>query len=54
MAEFFTRSGYSMPSTCAWSRTLADFNLATQQVVLGQRTVMEALRIAERATEDRQ
>ncbi|WP_137176795.1 ABC transporter substrate-binding protein [Roseomonas sp. AR75] len=54
MAEFFARSGYSMPSTCAWSRTLADFNLATQQVVLGQRTVMEALRIAERATQDRQ
>jgi multiple sugar transport system substrate-binding protein len=54
MAEFFARAGFSMPSTCAWSRTLADFNLATQQVVLGQRTVTEALRIAERSTQDRQ
>jgi ABC-type glycerol-3-phosphate transport system substrate-binding protein len=54
VAEFFAAAGYSMPSTCAWSRTLADFNLATQQVVLGQRSVMDALRIAERATQERQ
>jgi ABC-type glycerol-3-phosphate transport system substrate-binding protein len=54
VAEFFAVAGYSMPSTCAWARTLADFNLATQQVVLGQRSVMDALRAAERATQDRQ
>ena len=54
VAEFFAEAGYSMPSTCAWSRTLAAFNLATQQVVLGQRNAMDALRIAERATQDRQ
>jgi multiple sugar transport system substrate-binding protein len=54
VAEFLAAAGFSMPSTCAWSRTLADFNLATQQVVLGQRSAIEALRIAERATQDRQ
>ncbi|HEV7268267.1 MAG TPA: extracellular solute-binding protein [Falsiroseomonas sp.] len=54
VSEFLAEAGFSMPSTCAWSRTLADFNLATQQVVLGQREVMDALRIAERATQDRQ
>jgi len=54
VSEFLSAAGFSMPSTCAWSRTLADFNLATQQVVLGQRSAMDALRIAERATQDRQ
>jgi ABC-type glycerol-3-phosphate transport system substrate-binding protein len=54
IAGFFAASGMSMPSQCAWGRTLADFNLATQQVVLGQRTAIEAMRIAERATQDRQ
>ncbi|WP_431284325.1 ABC transporter substrate-binding protein [Humitalea sp. 24SJ18S-53] len=54
IANFFAASGFSMPSQCAWGRTLADFNLATQQVVLGQRDAMAAMRIAERATQDRQ
>jgi ABC-type glycerol-3-phosphate transport system substrate-binding protein len=54
VAGFFAASGVSMPSQCAWGRTLADFNLATQQVVLGQRSAIEAMRIAERATQDRQ
>jgi multiple sugar transport system substrate-binding protein len=54
VAGFLGVSGFAMPSQCAWARTLADFNLATQQVVLGQRNVTEALRQAERATQDRQ
>ena len=53
-AETMMRAGTSMPSQCAWARTLADFNLATQQVVLGQKSVQDALRTAERATQDRQ
>lgn len=53
-AETMQAAGVSMPSQCAWARTLADFNLATQQVVLGQRNATEALRLAERATQDRQ
>lgn len=54
ISSYFAASGLSMPAQCAWGRTLADFNLATQQVVLGQRPIMEALRAAERATQDRQ
>ena len=54
VAGFFATSGLAMPSQCSWARTLADFNLATQQVVLGQRSVADALRQAERATQDRQ
>ncbi|MGG5823443.1 extracellular solute-binding protein [Falsiroseomonas sp. HW251] len=54
VAAMLGTSGLAMPSQCAWARTLADFNLATQQVVLGQRNVTDALRQAERATQDRQ
>lgn len=54
VAEHFAASGRFMPGACNWSRTFADFNLATQQVVLGQKTVGEALKQAERATQDRQ
>lgn len=54
ISSYFAASGLSMPAQCAWGRTLADFNLATQQVVLGQRPIMDALRAAERATQDRQ
>lgn len=54
IAGYFAASGFPMPATCVWGRTLADFNLATQQVVLGQRPIMDALRAAERATQDRQ
>lgn len=54
VADIFDASGMAMPGQCNWSRTLADFNLATQQVVLGQRTVEDALRRAERATQERQ
>jgi multiple sugar transport system substrate-binding protein len=50
----FAASGFMMPGQCNWSRTLADFNLATQQIVLGQRTAADALRQAERATQERQ
>lgn len=54
VAGFLGAASLAMPSACNWARTLADFNLATQQVVLGQRSAAEALRIAERATQDRQ
>ncbi|UFN47899.1 sugar ABC transporter substrate-binding protein [Roseomonas sp. OT10] len=54
VAEMFGASGLAMPGQCNWARTLADFNLATQQVVLGQRSVEDALKRAERATQDRQ
>ncbi|MCA0450170.1 MAG: extracellular solute-binding protein [Proteobacteria bacterium] len=54
VANEFSANGFMMPGRCNWSRTLSDFNLATQQVVLGQRTAPEALRIAERATQERQ
>ena len=54
VAGYFGRSGAFTPGACNWSRTLADFNLATQQVVLGQLPVVEALKRAEKATADRQ
>lgn len=54
VSAMFAASGAYMPAACNWSRTFADFNLATQQVVLGQRNVADALRVAERATQDRQ
>jgi len=54
VAAMFAASGTFMPAACNWARTMADFNLATQQVVLGQRNVADALRVAERATQDRQ
>ena len=47
-------SGLSVSTTCNWYRTMADFNLAAQQVVLGQQSALDALKIAERATQDRQ
>jgi hypothetical protein len=43
-----------MPAACNWTRTLSDFNLATQQVVLGQRSLADAVRGIERATQERQ
>ncbi len=54
VSEHFASSGFMMPGQCNWSRTFADFNLATQQVVLGQRSPGDALRQAERATQERQ
>jgi multiple sugar transport system substrate-binding protein len=54
VSEHFASTGFMMPGQCNWSRTLADFNLASQQVVLGQRSLAEALRQAERATQERQ
>jgi multiple sugar transport system substrate-binding protein len=54
VSRLFAETGSFMPGRCNWSRTLADFNLATQQVVLGQRSPAEALAEAERATWDRQ
>ena len=41
-----------MPAACNWTRTLADFNLATQQVVLGQRNA-DARRCARRSARRR-
>lgn len=54
VAEFFGKSSAFMPGTCNWSRTLADFNLATQQVVLGQASAPDALKQAAKATAERQ
>ncbi len=54
VAGYFGTAGFTMPSQCAWARTLADLNLATQQVVLGQRSLADALKQAELATKDRQ
>jgi multiple sugar transport system substrate-binding protein len=54
VSEQFASSGFMMPGQCNWSRTFADFNLATQQVVLGQRSPSDAMRLAERATQERQ
>jgi multiple sugar transport system substrate-binding protein len=53
-AQLLADSGVLMPGKCNWGRTLADFNLATQQVVLGQTTLEDALRQAETATNERQ
>jgi len=53
-AEIVADNGVLMPGKCNWGRTQADFNLATQQVVLGQASVDDALRQAEQATNDRQ
>ena len=50
----FASTGFMMPGQCTWSRTMADFNLATQQVVLGQRSAKDALQQAQRATQERQ
>lgn len=54
VSEHFAKSGQFMPGKCNWARTLADFNLATQQVVLGQKSASAALKEAEQATQDRQ
>ncbi|MBM6595323.1 ABC transporter substrate-binding protein [Microvirga pudoricolor] len=53
-SEILASSGVLMPGKCNWGRTQADFNLATQQVVLGQAKIEDALREAEQATNDRQ
>ena len=53
-SEILASSSVLMPGKCNWGRTQADFNLATQQVVLGQATLEDALRQAEQATNDRQ
>lgn len=53
-SDIVVQSGELMPGRCNWGRTQADFNLATQQVVLGQASLDEALRQAEQSTNDRQ
>lgn len=53
-AAILGKSGAAMPGNCNWARTLSDFNLVTQQVALGQKTVADALKQAEKATLDRQ
>ncbi len=53
-AEIVAENGELMPGKCNWGRTQADFNLATQQVILGQASIEDALRQAEQATNDRQ
>jgi multiple sugar transport system substrate-binding protein len=53
-AEFLEKGAVFMPGACNWSRTFADFNLATQQVILGKAPVADALKQAAKATADRQ
>lgn len=53
-AGFMEKGAVFLPGACNWSRTFADFNLATQQVILGKTTVEEALKQAAKATADRQ
>jgi multiple sugar transport system substrate-binding protein len=53
-AAIWGAGGTFMPAACNWTRTLADFSLATQQVVLGQRSLTDAVKGIERATQDRQ
>ena len=53
-AAIWSAGGTFMPAACNWTRTLSDFNLATQQVVLGQRSLADAVRGIERATQERQ
>jgi multiple sugar transport system substrate-binding protein len=54
VAGFMAAGGEYMPGACNWARTLADFNLATQRVVLGQAGVSEAVAEIEGATQARQ
>lgn len=54
VAGFMATAGEFPPGLCNWARTFADFNLATQQVVLGQESVTRAVEQAAKATQDRQ
>jgi multiple sugar transport system substrate-binding protein len=54
VAGFLEANARFTPGACNWSRTYADFNLATQQVVLGQLSVADAVKQAAKATQDRQ
>lgn len=54
VAGFMATAGEFPPVLCNWARTFADFNLATQQVVLGQENVTRAVEQAAKATQDRQ
>jgi hypothetical protein len=53
-AAFLEKGAVFMPGACNWSRTFADFNLATQQVILGKAPVADAMKQAAKATADRQ
>ena len=53
-AAFMEKGAAFIPAACSWSRTFADFNLATQQVILGKAPVADALKQAAKATADRQ
>lgn len=53
-AALMADSGVFLPGSCNWARTLADFNLATQEVILGNATPMEAVETMQSSTEDRQ
>ncbi|MEO7242928.1 MAG: sugar ABC transporter substrate-binding protein [Variovorax sp.] len=54
VAELMKETGSYMPGACNWSRTLADFNLATQKVVLGKADATGAAKEMQKATADRQ
>ncbi len=54
VAGFMANSGELLPGACNWARTLADFNLATQKVVLGQEDATAAVAEMQEATAERQ
>ena len=54
VADLMKASGSYLPGACNWSRTLADFNLATQKVVLNKSDAMTAAKEMQKATTDRQ
>ena len=53
-SELMAETGTLIPGVCNWARTLADFNLATQRVVLGEITPEEAVAEMAEATAARQ
>lgn len=54
VSELMQTSGVLQPGACNWSRTFADFNLATQKVVLGQADPAQAAAEIQEATAARQ
>jgi len=54
VADLMKASGSYLPGACNWARTLADFNLATQKVVLNKADITAATKEMQKATADRQ
>lgn len=54
VAGLMQSAGEFVPGKCTWSRTFADFNLATQKVVLGQADAKSAVAEIQSSTQARQ